>query len=270
MTSPMRRSRNALVSARPSLSSSRKTRRRRAVDADQHGALGIMVEVGRAVAGHPPDPVGAAPGEPGRGQRVLRQGEHGQRAAQAPRGSAPPARSGTGSGRGSGPSPSSPRSARAGRRRASPCRSSRTRRRSSARRPCGKASRARSAGTPSSAAAMASAASDQPSKAAWAGRRGASSARSSSRFMSAGAIMADSMSRRAVRCKPALGPADQDEGGADQEGADAVAERQALVIGEPADQRRRRPAGSAGTGRPGPATNGPSHRRAGPGRSAGC
>ncbi len=54
--------------------------------------------------------------------------------------------------------------------------------------PPGKASRARGAGTPSSAAAMASASSLQPSNTALAGTIGASAIRSSSRFISFGAI----------------------------------------------------------------------------------
>ena len=54
--------------------------------------------------------------------------------------------------------------------------------------PPGKARRARGAGTPSSAAAMASALSLQPSNTALAGMSGASARRSSSRFISFGAI----------------------------------------------------------------------------------
>ena len=66
-----------------------------------------------------------------------------------------------------------------------------------------RASWARLAGTPSSAAAMSSAFSLQPSNTALAGIKGASAARSSSRFISPGSIIAFSHDPRARSMQPA-------------------------------------------------------------------
>ena len=69
----------------------------RAVDADQDGALGIMVEVGGGVAGEAPDPVGAAPGEPRRRRARSAAWREWRGRGAAPRAAAPAPRAGTGS-----------------------------------------------------------------------------------------------------------------------------------------------------------------------------
>ena len=82
ITPSIRRSRNARVSALPSLWSSTHTASVAAVDAHQDRALGVVVVVGRRVAGEAPHQVGAVPADLHRTDEVLRHRLDRQRAAQ--------------------------------------------------------------------------------------------------------------------------------------------------------------------------------------------